>query len=112
MNINAKNIRKHGSGVMRGFFDLEMEGLMTIYGCTAMCKDGGWWIGMPQRKGKDKDGNDKWYSIVFVEKDRLDKLRDLVMPSLKDALEEKEAPADSGVGATNYNDDDQDMIPF
>lgn len=112
MKITAKNIRKNGSGITRGFFDLEMEGLMTIYGCTAMCKDGGWWIGMPQRKGKDKAGNDKWYSIVFIEKDRLDKLRDLVMPALKETLEEKEAPMESGVGGTKYDSDDAENIPF
>ena len=112
MKITANNIHKYGTGIMKGFFDLEMEGLMTIYGCSVMCKDGGWWIGMPQRKGKDKDGNDKWYSIVFIEKERMEKLRDLLMPALKEALEEKEDPVDSGVGATKYNDDDQDQIPF
>ena len=40
MNVNANNIRKQNGGILRGYFDLEIEGLMTIYGCKVMCKDG------------------------------------------------------------------------
>jgi hypothetical protein len=105
MKISIENVRKHSGGTLKGFFDLNLEGFMKIYGCTANCKDGAWWIGTPQRKGKDKDGNDKWYSIVFIQKERMEKLRDLLMPTIKEALGESEKEESA-------NDDYASDIPF
>jgi DNA-binding cell septation regulator SpoVG len=34
--------------------------------CTVMEGSKGLFVGLPGRKGKDKDGNDKWYGDVYI----------------------------------------------
>lgn len=67
MSIAIENKRDTSAGE---FFDLVIGGV-TIYGCQyksgTSAKGDYEFIATPQRKGKDKDGNDKWYSIVKLE---------------------------------------------
>jgi len=91
MNILVKNVKPYSKGALRAFFDLEMEGLLTIYGCTYFVKGESHWISMPSKQYKDKDGNDKYQPVVEMPAERLTKLRDLVMPQLKRELDNSPA---------------------
>jgi hypothetical protein len=67
INIDNKRDTKNGE-----YFDLVIDGV-TICGCQYKSGTGAKgdyeFIATPQRKGKDKDGNDKWYAVVKLDND-------------------------------------------
>lgn len=69
MKIAIENKRDTSAGE---FFDLVFGGV-TIYGCqykSGTGRIGAYeFIATPQRKGTDRDGNAKWYSIVKLDND-------------------------------------------
>lgn len=64
MGIEIKNKRDTRAGE---YFDVDINGV-TVHGCTyksgTSTRGPYEFIAPPQRKGKDKDGNDKWYNVV------------------------------------------------
>lgn len=139
MKVTVDNIKKFEKGALRGFFDLEMEGLLRINGCSCLCKGSSWWISFPSKTYQDEDGKTKYQPIIEMPAERLQSLRDLVMPELKAAFEAPEnrenssymrqgmargkpasKPADSGWQVPNDGLDDMlgtqalpdDDIPF
>ena len=65
--ITIENKRQTKAGE---YFDVVIDGV-TIYGCQfksgTSAKGDYAFIATPQRKGTDKDGADKWYSIVKLD---------------------------------------------
>lgn len=93
MKVTAENIRKFEKNTLQCVFDLNLEGLMTIFGCTAHRKNESWWIGLPAKSYLDKDGATKWQPVIEMPSERLASLRDLVMDDIRKALESpQEAP--------------------
>jgi len=70
ITIENKRGTKNGE-----YFDLVIDGV-TIYGCQYKSGTGAKgdyeFIATPQRKGTDKDGKDKWYPIVKLDKGAAD----------------------------------------
>src|SRR6187551_2689810 len=95
MKVTVDNIKKFEKGSLQGFFDLEMEGLMRINGCSCFCKGTSWWISFPSKQYKDDSGETKYQPIIEMPAERLQSLRDLVMPELKAALSATEQREDS-----------------
>lgn len=71
--------------------DVTINGI-KIYGCKAITytdkegKDHDF-VSFPQRKGKDKDGNDKWYSVVYVPLSQEDSQH--IAQAIYDAIDKK-----------------------
>jgi hypothetical protein len=67
IKIDNKRDTKNGE-----YFDLVIDGV-TISGCQYKSGTGAKgdyeFIATPQRKGTDKDGKDKWYSIVRLDEE-------------------------------------------
>ena len=65
--ITIENKRQTKAGE---YFDVVIDGV-TIYGCQfksgTSAKGDYAFIATPQRKGTDKDGADKWYSVVKLD---------------------------------------------
>ena len=65
VTIGNKRVTKNGE-----YFDVIIDGV-TIYGCQYKSGTGAKgdyeFVATPQRKGKDKDGNDKWYACVKLD---------------------------------------------
>lgn len=69
--MKVSNIRKVTDKLE--LFDLEVADGIIIHGCSYKSGSGAKgpyeFIAMPQRKGKDREGNDKWYNEVTLSKE-------------------------------------------
>ena len=77
--MKIKDFRKlDNGGKVKGFLTIvtsegfEMKSFKLIEG------ENGLFIGAPSQKGKDQDGNEKWYDTVWVPKELNQTLLDLV----------------------------------
>lgn len=109
MKVTAENIRSVDKGALRGFFDLVMEDFLRINSCSVFQKGDSWWIALPSKPYEAKDGTTKYQPIVEIPKERLEKLRDFVMPALKAELEKNyESKVDPNKAVRDMNED----VPF
>jgi len=69
MNWEIKNFKKYESGKLKGFFTLK-AGIFEINDCKYFVGDNGAWVSLPDKKYTDKDGNDKYSPIVWIQKDK------------------------------------------
>lgn len=73
--MQIKNMRKISNGGKTvAFFSVEWPGKMTINDCKLIEGRNGLFAGMPSRKYTDKQGQEKYQSIVYVEQDLLNKI--------------------------------------
>jgi hypothetical protein len=54
--VIASNWRRHQSGTLRGFCDLELPNGLVFKGCGVHERDGERWVSMPTRPQIDRDG--------------------------------------------------------
>jgi len=54
--VRALNLAPLDKGVLRGTFDLELQGGLIVRGCLLFQKDGNEWVGLPGRPRLDRDG--------------------------------------------------------
>lgn len=72
-----------GQGQIQGYFTL-VYGDLEVNDCRLISGQNGDFIGYPQRKYQDKEGADKYASVVFVpDKDRRQKLNDWAVGELQ-----------------------------
>jgi len=104
MPYEIKNWRKNnGRGVTKGWFTLKINDF-EINDMSLVEGNKGDFIGFPQRKYADKEGNDKYASIVFIpDKDRRYAFNDWAIKEL-DKIIGVETDPDKGT--------DADDIPF
>ena len=65
-----------------GFLDLRYHGL-SIKGCRLMSGKNGHWIALPQREGKDENGELKYYDQLYLSPPEADHVRRLVLLDLE-----------------------------
>lgn len=82
MDARILNFKKYDSGIMAGFFDLLVDGLV-VTGCKAFCKEDKFWFSWPSEKTQDKDGNDRWRDIVTGSEPVMRHLQALIRPQLR-----------------------------
>ena len=77
--MKIKDFRKlENGGKVKGFMTIvtsegfEMKNFKLVEG------ENGLFIGAPSQKGKDQDGNDKWFDMVWIPKELNQSLLDLV----------------------------------
>ncbi len=59
-------LEKNGNNMTRAYCDVMLGGKLTIKGCRVVDGPKGLFVSLPQKKGKDKDGNEKWYNVIYV----------------------------------------------
>jgi len=57
-------------GSLKAFCNVDLKGVILIYGCRLMDGKNGLWVGMPQRKDESGEKT-KWWDIVKIQKDTL-----------------------------------------
>ena len=77
--MTIKDFRKlDNGGKVKGFLTIvtsegfEMKNFKLIEGANGM------FVGAPSQKGTDKEGNEKWYDMVWIPKEVNDQLVELV----------------------------------
>lgn len=68
MNWEIKNFKKYKAGKLKGFFTLK-AGIFEIHDCKYFEGDNAW-VSQPDKKYTDKDGNDKYSPIVWIQEDK------------------------------------------
>ena len=74
----TKFTKTNDSGNLKGFLTIKTSEGFEMKGFKFMDGQNGLWVASPSRKGKDDDGNDKWYDIVWIPKELNQTLLDLV----------------------------------
>jgi hypothetical protein len=91
MHAQILNFKTYNSGLLIGFFDLSVNGLV-VTGCKAFKKptDNGedrYWFGWPSEKIQNKDGNDQWRDIVTAAEPLMHHLQSQVRDQLRVILD-------------------------
>jgi hypothetical protein len=101
--IEIKNFKKMPEGVCKAKFSIVFPKMgMTINDCGLFEKDGKKWIALPS-KAYEKDGQKKYFSLVFFEADKKKKLDDLVYMELSKLMNYEQ---------NMENEIDDSFIPF
>jgi hypothetical protein len=73
------------SGVNQGYGGITLDDLVTInFSIMKSAKDSSLWVGWPQREGKDKEGNRKYFAHVFFPESALSFKKELETLILED----------------------------
>ena len=60
------NMKKGSWGKINAFFDVELGGF-TIKGFKLIEGVNGMFVGMPSQKGKDENGDEKYYNTIYAD---------------------------------------------
>ena len=72
------NFRKlDNGGKVKGFLTIKTSEGFEMKNFKLVEGENGLFIGAPSQKGKDQDGNDKWYDMVWIPKELNQELIDL-----------------------------------
>lgn len=70
MNLQITKFRKYESGALQGYADILLIDVgLTLYACTLFEKEDRSWVGLPQQKYTNKDGETKYSWISEFTKD-------------------------------------------
>ena len=94
--VTVKRMNLVDKKSLRAFADIDINGVILIYGCRLMDGTNGMWVGMPQRQGKKKDGTDTWFDIVKITKPEL---QDQVVASIVKEYERLSGSATANAGS-------------
>lgn len=77
--MKIKDFRKlDNGGKVKGFLTVVTSEGFELKSFKLIEGENGLFVGAPSQKGKDQDGNDKWYDMVWVPKELNETLLDLV----------------------------------
>ena len=65
MDITEVKIRKYDNNALKAFASVTFDDALVVTGLSVMEGKNGLFVSMPQQKGKDADGKDKWFDICF-----------------------------------------------
>lgn len=65
MKITDVKIRMYENNKTKAFASVTLDDALVITGITVIEGNKGLFVSMPQSKGKDKDGNIKYFDVVF-----------------------------------------------
>ena len=102
MSIQVSNLKMINKGALVASFNLELPKLgMTIRNCSFFSTSTKRWISMPG-KSYEKNGEKKFFSFVYIEKEKMESLTRQVLPLVEHEIK-----------AENFRDDLIDeAIPF
>jgi len=85
LQIQIDKMRKFTAGKLRGSCAAILaDGRITINNITIVEGTKGLFVSMPQRKGKDGDGNEKYYNVVSIRDDEdLKAIKDAAMAAFE-----------------------------
>ena len=88
MKIN--NVKPINKGILICRFDLELDKIgITIKECVLMNGSNGKWINFPSRQ-YEKDGEKKWFSYIYMDKEKKFQLEEHAIPMILNMLPECE----------------------
>ena len=94
MNITEVKIRKYENNATKAFASVTFDNAFVVTGLTVVEGSNGLFVSMPQTKGKDKDGKDRWFDICFpATKDGRQAITEAVLEAY-----EKEAGTKKSIG--------------
>ena len=65
MDITEVKIRKYENNATKGFASITFDDALVVTGLTIVEGSAGLFVSMPQTKGKDKEGKERYFDIVF-----------------------------------------------
>ena len=94
MDITEVKIRKYENNATKGFASITFDDALVVTGLTILEGKNGLFVSMPQTKGKDSDGKERWFDIVFpTSKDGRQAITDAVLEAYN-----KEAGSKKSIG--------------
>ena len=69
--MKIENINKGPWGNTQAFFDIKTNEGIVIKGFKLVEGINGLFVSMPSRKGKDQQGEDKWFDTIWIEDQNL-----------------------------------------
>ena len=81
--MKIENMKKGDWGKIKAFFDVTIEGF-TIKGFKLIEGINGMFVGMPSQKGKDENGEEKYYNTIYAEETTGRKLEQLALNHYSD----------------------------
>ncbi len=94
MNITEVKIRKYENNATKGFASLTFDDALVITGLTILEGKNGLFVSMPQTKGKDAEGKERWFDVCFpTSKEGRQAITDAVLEAYN-----KEAGNKKGIG--------------
>jgi hypothetical protein len=85
MECTILNFKRHESGAMLGFCDMQVGGL-SIRGCKLFQKDDKVWFAWPSEKRQDRDGKDVFTEIVTATEPVMRHLQAIARPQIRALL--------------------------
>lgn len=83
MKIKIVNFKKHESGKLRGFVDVQILDVgLTIQGAKFFRNDKGEWLSLPDKEYTNKEGDRKWQSFLKFTPDKDKEFQDDVKIAL------------------------------
>lgn len=89
--MKVTNVRimplKNGTGATKGYASITLDEVFAVNDIRVMEGQKGLFISMPNRKGKDKDGNEKYFDIAFpVNADLRKEINDAIIAKYNEVI--------------------------
>jgi len=101
MNWEIKNFRKYESGKLKGFFTLK-AGIFEINDCKYFVGDKGGWVSLPDKKYTDKDGTEKYSTIVWIQEDKKEGFQKWAIAELEKLIPQEKTKSTVGDDDTPF----------
>lgn len=87
----VKELRKtKGEGPTKAFADIELNDGIVLKGFSLMETRGELWLGVPQEKYQDRDGNTKYQKKAYIPEKILNEMKHLVIEAFEGKQESSE----------------------
>ena len=98
---------KSGNGSTKAYASINLDGVFAVNDIRVVEGNKGLFISLPNRKGKDKDGNEKYYDIAFPTTAELRKeISDAVIAKYNETSQSQSQPQSNADGASQLADED------
>lgn len=97
---------KSGNGSTKAYASINLDGVFAVNDIRVIEGKKGLFISLPNRKGKDKDGNEKYYDIAFPTTAELRKeISDAVIAKYNETSQSQPQPNTDGASQPADEDD-------
>ena len=98
---------KSGNGATKAYASINLDGVFAVGDIRVVEGKKGLFIAFPNRKGKDKDGNEKYYDIAFPTTAELRKeINDAVIAKYNETVSQPQTQPDAGAASQPADEDD------
>lgn len=96
---------KSGNGSTKAYASINLDGVFAVSDIRVIEGKKGLFISFPNRKGKDKDGNEKYYDIAFPTTAELRKeISDAVIAKYNETVAQPQTQPDAGTASRPADD--------